>query len=71
MGVDYEGGKCIVSLFIDIILYNGKKIESREDWVREVNIIIKIESLVIVTVDWVCSCNNTAPSLKTSDNTSL
>ena len=71
MRVDDEGCEGIVSLFIDVVFDHGKKVESGEDWVREVDIIIEVECLVVVTVNRVSSCDDTASCLKTCDNTSL
>ena len=69
--VDDEGCKGIVIFLVDVILHDGQEVESREDWVREIDVVIEVKVLIIVTFDGVRGGDDTASGLETSNNTGL
>jgi hypothetical protein len=69
--VDDKGCKGIVILLIDVILYDSQEVESREDWVREIDVVIEVKVLIIVTFDGVRGGDDTTSGLETSNNTGL
>lgn len=71
MGIDNESRQCIVFFSVNIVFNDSEKVESGEDWISQVDVVVEIQRLVIVSVDRVCCCDDTAPSLETCDNASL
>lgn len=69
--VDDEGCKGIVIFLIDVILDDSQEVESREDWVCEIDVVIEVEVLIIVTFDGVRGGNDTASGLETGNDTGL
>ena len=69
--VDDEGCKGIVIFLVDVILHDGQEVESREDWVREIDVVIEVKVLIIVTFDGVRGGDDTTSGLETSNNTGL
>jgi len=71
MRVDDESGESIIIVFINFISYHCQKIKSGENWIGEINIIIKVLGNIIGSLERICCGNDTAPGLKTCDNSSL
>lgn len=69
--VDDEGCKGIVIFLVDVILHDSQEVESREDWVREIDVVIEVKVLIIVTFDGVRGGDDTTSGLETSNNTGL
>lgn len=71
MRVEYKCSKHVVNLGICLILDNGKDIETREDRVSELNVVIEVAVNAIDSTNRVSSGNDGTAGLKLSNNTSF
>jgi hypothetical protein len=69
--VDNEGGQSVINLFVHLVLDYSQNIETRQDRLGEINIVLEVKGIVVVTLNRVGSCDDTASSLKTCHDTSL
>jgi len=69
--VDNEGGQSVINLFVHFVLDNSQNVETRQDRLGEINIVLEVKGIVVVTLYRVGSCDDTASSLKTCHDTSL
>ena len=69
--VNNEGGQSVINLFVHLVLDNSQNVETRQDRLGEINIVLEVKGIVVVTLDRVGSCDDTASSLKTCHDTSL
>ena len=69
--VNDEGGQLVVLVLVHFVTDDGEQVESRQDRVSQVHIIIEVELRLVNTADRVSGCNNRAASLERRNNTSL
>lgn len=71
MRVDNECSKSIVLFLINFIFNDREDIESRENRVSQLNVIIEVQWGIIITLDGIGSGDNTTSCLQTCNNTSF
>jgi len=57
VGVDNEGCELIIDLLFYLVTNDCEDIETRQDWVSQIHIIVEVELRLVNTANWV-SCRN-------------
>ena len=68
VGVDHESCKCVIVVFVDLVLHNCQKVESGKDGSCQVYVVVEVEGHIVGTFQRICCCDNTASCLKTCNN---
>lgn len=63
MRVEDEGGERVIDIFVVFVFDNGEEIESGEDGVGQIDIIVEVEVWFVHTTNWVSSSDNRAPRM--------
>jgi len=71
MRIDYESGEHVILFNLGFILDHGQNIESTENRVSQLHVVIEVAVDSVDASDWVSGSDNGASSLKLGDDTSL
>ena len=66
-----ESSQSIVVILINLVLHDGQEIKSRKNWSCEINIIIEIQRGIVISLQRVSCCNDTASCLQAGVDSSL
>jgi len=69
--IDNKSGEHVIFLNLGFVLDHGQNIESTEDRVSQLNVVIEVAVDSVHATDWVSGCDNGASSLELGDDTSL
>ena len=61
--IDDESSQSIIIILINLVLHDGQEIKSGENWSSKVNIVIEVQSGVVISLQRVSCCNDTASCL--------
>lgn len=64
VGVDYEGSQLVVDLFFDFVSDDSKKIETRQDRICQINIVVEVKLGLVNAANWISGCDYRATSLQ-------
>ena len=71
MRIDNKSGEHVILFDFGFVLDHGQNIESTEDRVSQLHVVIEVAVDSVHTSDWVSGCDNGASSLKLGNDTSL
>ena len=69
--VDYESSQLVIDLFFDFVADDSEKIETRQDRIRQINIVVEVELGLVDAANRVSSGDDRAASLQRSNDSRL
>lgn len=69
--VDNEGGKHLILFLVDFVTDDGEQVESGQDRVRQINVVIEIKLSLVDTTNRVSGSNNRTACLERRDDASF
>lgn len=64
VGVDHESSQLIIDLFLDFVANDSEKIETRQDGICQINIVVEIKLRLVDAANRVCGRDHRAASLQ-------